>query len=230
MDGKYARGVETEAKILRILALNKEVYQYGLDKEVGVSYRTILRTLHSLEELGIIRVSRKEESEKRGKERNVWEITLQGLLELLHLDEEVWKQIGLIAETHREKLLIFKKWGLLRKENSTTLLVGALKGTLESLVRGQLSRMVFYSMRMKWTEKELSKLVDSMTLGCFALRNLKTFKDNKLFNEVYLKILKSCKKDKELQDFVTSELRLFRKIVEDQAIWIGKAERLFASL
>lgn len=229
MTGKYRRGLETEKKILRQFALNKEVHQYNLNKEIGVSYRTTLRVLHSLEELGELRIVRKEQSEKQGKERNVWAINLEGLLDLLMLDEESWKQIDLIAEAHQDKLLIFKKWRFFQREDLTPLITRGLNRALQSIARGQLSLMVSFQSRMNFTEEKLRKVIDSMTLGCYALRDLKNFKDNNLYSEI-LKVLRACKKDEELHNFVTSELSLFKEIAQEDLHWIGEAQKLFASL
>jgi len=223
--GKYVRGLETELKILKQFTLNKEVYQYGLEKKIGVSYRTILRTLHELRELRLLRIVRKERSEKRGKERNVWGITRRGLLQLLLLDEETWKQIALMAEVHPEKLLTFKKWKFFEKENLKETITTTLRITLMSIATLQLSLETFYFSKIELTEEELQKLVDSMTLGCYALRDLKGVKDKKLLDG-YLKILKACKKDKELRSFVESELNFFKKIAEERLARIKEAERL----
>jgi len=233
MVAKHPRGLETELKILKQFALNKEVYQYNLNKKVGVSYRTVLRTLHSLEKSGQLKIVRKEESEKQGKERNVWGITLQGLLNLLSLDTppfETRKKIGLIAEVHQDKLLVFKKWKFFEKENLTPTIIKTLQGTLLSLVQAQL-RVATFSMKIESTKKELQEVVDSMTLGCYALRALKWFKrEGKRLFEEYLKILKACKKDEELRNFVVSELNFFKRIAEESLTSIEQADKLFASL
>jgi hypothetical protein len=70
-------------KILRILAINKELGQYKLDYETKLSYRTVLRSLKPMENIGLIRLVRTEPSEKGGKEKKIYALTLKGLMNIL---------------------------------------------------------------------------------------------------------------------------------------------------
>lgn len=230
MPPKYIRGLETELKILNQFAVNREIYQYDLAEKVGVSYRTALRVLHSLEEDKYLRITRKEESQKQGKDKNVWQATIRGLLSLLTLDEKAWNKLDSVAEAHPDKLLIFEKWFFFEKEGLTEAITHSLKRTIQTLVRAQLSLMTYYPGRMRWTDENLKKLVDSMSLGCYALRDLKRFKDDKLFHSEVLKILKASKKDEELHSFIRSELAFFIKIAKDNITWLERATDRFESL
>lgn len=221
MKGEYARGMETRLKILRYAALNVEVHQYRLAEKVGISYRTVIRTLHELRKLEWLNLVRTEPSEKQGKDRNVWSSTLRGLLNLLYIDKEFWKQLDLIARAHRDKLLIFKKWSVFEKEGVKVLVKEALESTFEAISRQQLSLMGLFHTKIQWTEEELRSLIDSMTLGCYALRSysLRTLKNRENL-KIYLKILDVCKRDHELYSFVVSELSSFKENAEKHVVML----------
>ena len=103
-------------KILSVLAKNREFEQYKLPKATGLSYRTILRKLGPMEKNGVIKLVRKEPSEKGGKEKKIYAITFRGLwyylIELVAEKPYGKKQIEKIASTFPEMLLTFKKWNL----------------------------------------------------------------------------------------------------------------------
>jgi DNA-binding PadR family transcriptional regulator len=71
--------IKPEMKILSVLAEHREFEQYKLPKETGFSYRTILRFLKPMEIAGWIRLVRTEASEKGGKEKKIYALTLIGL-------------------------------------------------------------------------------------------------------------------------------------------------------
>ena len=71
--------IRPELKILRVLAEHKEFEQYKLPKETDFSYRTILRYLKPMEKTKWIRLVRTEASEKGGKEKKIYTLTLKGL-------------------------------------------------------------------------------------------------------------------------------------------------------
>jgi DNA-binding MarR family transcriptional regulator len=74
--------VSPKMKILEVLATNKEFKQYSLPKATGFSYRTILRALKPMEKAGWIRLVRTEASEKGGKEKKIYTLTLKGLMNI----------------------------------------------------------------------------------------------------------------------------------------------------
>lgn len=187
MAGKYARGLETELKILRQFANNKEVYQYTLHEKVGVSYRTTLRTLHSLKKRGWLQIVRKEESDKKGKERNVWAITFRGLLNLLAVDEEVWQQIESIAEEQQKLLpLILGKWQHFKR-----------CGVEDE----QLSKMLKWLFYMAW-QKRLEK-------GEFVMPDFSMYVFNMTVFKERIHWLKAIHDDPELKPWALEEERSF---------------------
>jgi DNA-binding PadR family transcriptional regulator len=55
-----------------------------MPKETGLSYRTILRTLRTMETDGLVNEPRKENSEKGGKEKKIYSATFKGALTYLN--------------------------------------------------------------------------------------------------------------------------------------------------
>lgn len=114
--GQYARGVENNSKLLKLLALNKELYQTKMPEMCRISDRTILRQLKLLKKLGLIRIARREKSLKNGKEKNVLELTFTGLLMVISDIFLPEKELDQIAENHKDKWLIFQTWDKLAKD------------------------------------------------------------------------------------------------------------------
>ncbi len=76
--------VKTETKIMRAFLTTAELEQYKMPGETGLSYRTILRTLKPLESQGFIKLVRVEPSEKGGKEKKIYALTLKGVFTFLN--------------------------------------------------------------------------------------------------------------------------------------------------
>jgi DNA-binding PadR family transcriptional regulator len=114
----YKPRKQTINDLLNLLAQNKEVYQADLPEKLGISDRSVIRNLKSLEENKLIK-SRHEPSVKQGPGRNVWTLTLKGLCQycanLLHskkvLNENVIENWGTLLP-FLNKFAIFKKHGL----------------------------------------------------------------------------------------------------------------------
>jgi DNA-binding PadR family transcriptional regulator len=121
--------VKPEMAILFVLAEHSEFEQYKLPKETSISYRTILRFLKPMEKADWIHLVRTEASEKGGKERKIYELTLNGLILMLKKSAEQYSFISFdkdhkktnraiedlidqVATIHKGMLpLIFGKWG-----------------------------------------------------------------------------------------------------------------------
>lgn len=95
--------------LLLTIAENGQVYQSRLASATGTSYRNLIRQLQHLEKAGLIKIVRKEPSSKRGKERNVWELTFRGILTCFTLDLPL-ELVNVIAQKNREKWLLFQVW------------------------------------------------------------------------------------------------------------------------
>jgi len=107
---RYEPSFETDQKIIQLFALEKEYAQYDLPRSIGKTYRTILRRLEGLQEDGLIKLCRTEESKKGGKEKNILTLTKSGLLCALSYPE-VWTDIDKVAHNYCDSLpLIFGKW------------------------------------------------------------------------------------------------------------------------
>jgi len=114
---KYAPSAETSYAILAVIVDNKEFAQYDMPKAVGKDYRTVIRHLHDLERLELVKF-RTEAAMKGGKDRKIYSLTHKGLLFLLKTflaiadsAQEVEKGLDVFAENHQELLpLVFGKW------------------------------------------------------------------------------------------------------------------------
>ena len=114
----YKPRKQTINDLLNLLAQNKELYQADLPEKLGISDRSVIRNLQSLEKNKLIK-SRHEPSVKQGPGRNVWTLTLKGLCQycanLLHskqvLDENVIENWGTLLP-FLNKFALFKKHGL----------------------------------------------------------------------------------------------------------------------
>lgn len=119
MPSKY---IERINDFLGIIARNGEVYQSNLATLSKLSYRQVLRIIRFLEESKLIRLKRTEPSSKKGKEKNVWELTFSGLLQVIttkpifSLEPRSYDDFDLIAEKNREKWIIFRNWKLLTED------------------------------------------------------------------------------------------------------------------
>ena len=179
---KYIKKTKTntESRILKILAHNKEFEQYKLDKTLEISYRTILRKLETMEKnFGIIKLVRTEPSTKGGKDKKIYSITLKGLW--LHLSEikqlnspkgkeEIIKIINLFPEM----LLFFKKWPLFIKSGLQDEMLGYFIEALKSswldyqnriglLHTSEMQRETFHKILDHFDDK-LEEFLDSHTL------------------------------------------------------------------
>ena len=98
MTKKYARGQETEIKILRHLALHHEVYQANIPKHINRSNRTVRRTLRSFEKSNLTKF-RTEPRSRGGKDNHIWSITFNGLHRVILTDPEA---DGIVAKVIKE--------------------------------------------------------------------------------------------------------------------------------
>jgi len=232
MNGKnmYKPRLQKMFKILEVLSLNPEVYQYDLAKKVGCSYRTVIRQLKTLKNLKLIRLVRTEPSEKKGKEKNVWQLTLRGLLISLTSNQRVWQQIDVVANAHKDKLLIFKKWAYFTEKGLREEIIKSLKKSVES----------FFLIRKAWaimfpkiltpiheTENEIRWDIDADVLGVW-LMDVDTKHWKLKIN--YEAIWRICKIEPELKQFLEKTLHEWLEQNECEAQQIKRAIAYWNSL
>jgi DNA-binding PadR family transcriptional regulator len=225
---------DTKKAILSFLAQNKPTSKWQLARALKKSYGNVHATIQELlqDKHKPIKVDEVRKSNKNPKiEVEYYRLTLEGLAEALALDTQLWKTIDHLVETHQDKLLIFKKWEFFRKKNLTKQIIDNLKLALVGILRERIDlkfgglRFGFRD-RLEFSEEELQKTIDSAVLGCHGLRYFKNEKDLSSF----LETLKVCKEDKELNDFVLSELDSFKRIEEDRLESVKNGSRFFESL
>lgn len=110
---KYINGLTTRNELLILLAKKKELEQYDLPNKMGITRRHIIRCLRDLEVRDLIHLKRTEQSEKGGTPKNIWEITFEGIMEVLYYLNE--KEINSVAELHKDKWIIFSELSFLLK-------------------------------------------------------------------------------------------------------------------
>lgn len=152
---KYRSSKETSLRILAVLAENREYAQYDLhkNKKIERDYHTVLRHLRTLEKDGQIRFVRAEPGQKGGKERNIFSITLAGLILVLHEREPLWNQIDKIAKQHAEELpLIFGKWGFFQENDIRDTIIQRLRFAIS------LSRIPVYAYDLKALKQKMQSV------------------------------------------------------------------------
>jgi DNA-binding PadR family transcriptional regulator len=115
----YAKRNKLLGQILNHIAKKGEAYQSEMDSDLGVTYRTLIRQLHFLKRLGLIRVVRTEPSSKKGKEKNIYGLTVKGLYTLLASNLGQIANMERIFENSPHLLLTFEKWHLFKKAGLT---------------------------------------------------------------------------------------------------------------
>lgn len=115
----HARAYESRRnnmiEILKHFALNKEVPQFGLEKIIGCSYRTIIRELRALHSDGFIKLLRSQAFGEKGKARNIWSPRFRALLYAWYLFENQPDKQDLIADIHKDAWSIFQEWDYLSR-------------------------------------------------------------------------------------------------------------------
>ncbi|MCX8189493.1 MAG: hypothetical protein N3F64_07250 [Nitrososphaeria archaeon] len=137
----YRNTLETSIRILEAIAKNREIYQYDLPKIIGKSYRQILRHLEQLEDINFIHVIRFEPSTKKGKDKKVYELTLNGLLAYLQYiaiknpERFAGAVKGTINLYVNHLPLIFGKWNLWLENDLDWPIIKSLQKILTEEIR-----------------------------------------------------------------------------------------------
>jgi hypothetical protein len=127
MKKMYAVRQEKLSELLRLFLFAEEVYQNDLPNMMKISSRSVIRQLEFLQQNGLIEFSRIERPNKKqkGRGKHVWRITFEGILQMIALDNRNMRTIELdkIAETHKNKWLIFQEWPFLARDKKAKELV-----------------------------------------------------------------------------------------------------------
>lgn len=98
--------------ILSYLTENTEANRWQISQETNRSYSSVHETIKKLIDYKLVQITKMEPSKKNPKiEVEYYGLTKIGLLHTLTLRGP--SDIDKIAETHRDKLLFFKKWHLI---------------------------------------------------------------------------------------------------------------------
>lgn len=209
---KYRSGKETEKKIINILLQKKEYAQYDLPKAVGKDYRTVLRHLKALEESGMIFLTRKEKSQKGGKDKKFFGLTFKGVINSL-LNPENHKKLPEIISKYPYWCLTFKKWKLFQETGLDEFLLPHIELGLLNILEVLVYSQKLLNKKFLIT-KETHKLFDTM----FLFVPLQTTKNKKL-----AQVLQS---DPDLRKFIDEMFRQQLNDFED----LQKSKNLWDSL
>jgi DNA-binding PadR family transcriptional regulator len=214
--------IKSEITIIQALAVHKEIGQYEMPKETGLSYRTILRNLRPMEKRNEIKLIRTMPSEKGGKEKKIYAITFKGLVHALSncfsKDRRFRKDLEAIIKAHPDKLLTFKKWPLFEKADLKDFMLENLEKALRSEI---VETAIFSAVGLNRTfknEKDWQDTVDRALLTIPILSG--TYRRH---GENYVKV---CKQDKELNDFITRRLALIEARIHKELDMIKEWENV----
>lgn len=188
---------QTPLKIIELLALHKEYPQYGMKKQTGLSYRTILRHLKPLEKRGYIKLIRREPCKKGGKESKIYALTAKGLLNYFAYATNPWQKLETIITNFPDMCLTFKKWHLFKKAGLDRDMLDRLKFSIQSNLFT--FKLVYMDLPIKSpTEpahiESMMKQIDRNVLVTDMV-----FTQNKA-------LAKICRSDAELKRFVDTQL------------------------
>jgi len=206
-------------QILETLAKKHEATQYQLYKEIGVSYRTILRRVKELANTPppLVKAIREEPSQKGGKNCIVYTLTLNGLFYALR-NPHLWKHFDKIAAYHREKLLVFKCWEqFTKKEKDVIKLVLFSKYKVSEYKYGRLFGSVLNLdyLALLGSEEQLKKHIDGIFTDLVIPKRLRPIL------EPLIKRLEPLRKAR--LDALKMELKETRKL---EAYYIKEIEKL----
>jgi DNA-binding PadR family transcriptional regulator len=214
--------IKSEITIIQALAVHKEIGQYEMPKETGLSYRTILRNLRPMEKRNEIKLIRTMPSEKGGKEKKIYAITFKGLVHALSncfsKDRRFREDLEAIIKAHPDKLLTFKKWPLFEKADLKDFMLENLEKALRSEI---VETAIFSAVGLNRTfknEKDWQDTVDRALLTIPILSG--TYRRH---GENYVKV---CKQDKELNDFITRRLALIEARIHKELDMIKEWENV----
>jgi DNA-binding Lrp family transcriptional regulator len=107
----------TRSQILRLLAVNKKMAQYNIPEKIGKDYSTVFRQLKKLKNKNLVKVVATITSKKRGKDKDIFGLTLFGLLVGFREDVLTTKHLPQIIEVFKEDIpLVFGEWSYFKKE------------------------------------------------------------------------------------------------------------------
>lgn len=95
--------------VLKHLAKNGATEQIELGRLIKKTYRTVLRVIKALENQGLIQFVRHRRAFSKGKPRNIWKISFEGLLWFIFItkDEETLHDL---AKKNRDGWIVFQEW------------------------------------------------------------------------------------------------------------------------
>ena len=190
------KGIETEAKILELLALNKGTSQYDIPDKIGVHYTTVLRQLKKLENEKMV-TFKETGSMKKGKDKKIYSLTLEGLLKVVYNWNNktvAGNDVVKIIEDYKDiGWLSFKKFELFKKAGFENELVQYI---VDGFFRAFRNWLTFRD----YIEAGISQLDIKNDIDSAIIVDSLIIKQN-------IKIAEVCKSDPEIRAFVDLDLK-----------------------
>jgi len=172
-DNMSKNGLDTTHKILKLLALKKEMPQFDIPEKLGKAYSTIFIKLKKLEQKKLVKVVRTQTSKKRGKPKKIFGLTLFGWLICYGQNVLTAEHIPRLVEAFKDEVpLVFGKWDYFKKESVEKIAEKHLMNTMKICEFKHQSELI--------KNERIKKSFKSSKTMC----NKDSF--NKLFSEKYL--------------------------------------------
>ena len=114
------KDLNPEIRILEVLSQHKEFEQYKMTRETGLSYPTLLKHLKRLENTNLIKLVRTEPSEKGGKDKKIYSLTLTGLCKTLAdstSTDSIWENFENVIANNGSLIPVLAKFEVFKKHN-----------------------------------------------------------------------------------------------------------------
>jgi hypothetical protein len=204
-------------EVFDLLTFNKEIKQKEIPERIDASVRSIVRQLKYLEINGIIQAKTDRHIGTKGPALNVWSLTSFGLIEALvkssiphkpyenpkGIQAKMIESTEAIIKTHSDMLLTFRKWTLFEKANLKDFMLANLMQAIVKEINKK--RLTFGTNQAPDLSKDWQDEFDATILTNPIL-------DPKFQQLVEtIKYRELCKQDKELNNFITTKLKMYEE-------------------
>lgn len=234
---KYRSSVETSYKILLTLLEEKVTLQKDLPQKIGKDYRTTLRHINNLYHHDLIALAAYK---WQGQHGNSFTLTTLGLIEsLAHIKrasekQEFYELLDEVSSNYADLLpLIFGKWTFFKEKLLDLFIKQRVEKALNYWVSTWLLSPEFnyfpnpnilrlkntesYSQKRKSAQKDTNKLTNSFSEVYAEMINKTVFFGRDLnFGETDFKTCTLLWSDKDIKEYITSQLSLLKKDLEQK--------------
>jgi hypothetical protein len=202
----------TEDAILLLLATDAPKSRWGIKNILRKSYGNVHETVKVLLTEYLINKVKSNRSSKNPKLKvDYYDLTNLGLLRVLS-NSDASESIDKIAEKHKDKLLLFRKWPFFRQTGR----IEFIKTMISHFPRFHQSTVRLASLlgtaEVKIGDKQAEEMINSWVFGLFMWNNPNvSIKENQDLFAIYWKIWEVCKQESELKEFLEEHIKQFRQ-------------------